>query len=205
MRLDDIAIKFGTDKATKHPVGAHAYTPEYELYFEPVRYDELKILEVGVGGGESIQMWLEYFPNAYVFGLDKVCDTNPWNTRGAATHARYKFISGDQTDPTMWQCLLADHGYNWDIVIDDGGHFNDEVITTWVGMWPAVAPGGLYCIEDLGVDVPGSIFVKPGNPGHIAFMGELIAALNKGLVGIDSMHFSRELVIIQKKSLCSPE
>lgn len=198
-RLDEIAIRFGTDKATQHPVGAHGYTPAYSRYFAARRLEALKFLEIGVGGGESIQTWLEYFPSARVFGLDKVCDTNPWNTRGAETHPRYKFIQGDQTDPVMWQCLIADNGKNWDIIIDDGGHFNDEVITTWAGMWPVVASGGLYCIEDIGVDVPGSIFVKPGLPRHLDFLRERIEKLNAGQEEIESIHFYRELVIIRKK------
>ena len=151
MTLDEIAIKYGTDKATQHPIKGHAYAPHYATFFDPIREKPIKLLEIGVGGGESIMTWLEYFPNARVFGVDIVQGTNDWNTVGLNTNPRYTFTCGSQSDPTFWECFKADYGLDWDVIIDDGGHCSDQVITSFNGMWKSVKSGGLYCVEDLGV------------------------------------------------------
>src|SRR6266446_5813799 len=72
--------------------------------------------------------WLEYFERAYIYGVDMVRDTNPWNVPGEGNWygdfaARYIFSHGNQTDRTGWKCFLANYGSEWDVVIDDGGHY----------------------------------------------------------------------------------
>ena len=52
--LEKIARETETDK------WQHEYTNYYSLWFEPIRYDELKILEIGVYTGASIRMWERY-------------------------------------------------------------------------------------------------------------------------------------------------
>lgn len=170
----------------------------YAQFFEPWRFRTLKVLEIGVGGGESIRTWLEYFPNAQVFGVDNVQGTNDWNTVGRRLDSRYCFTYGDQSDPTFWKCFAVDCGEDWDIVVDDGGHCNDQIITTFDGLWTHLRLGGLYCIEDLGVAYgPGSVFVKPGFLNHIQWLREVIDDINRG-AGIDFLHVTKELAIIKK-------
>ena len=51
--LDELAVRFGTDKATS----GHGYAiPYYEL-LGPLRDRELTLLEIGVAGGASLRMW----------------------------------------------------------------------------------------------------------------------------------------------------
>lgn len=198
--LDEIAIEMGTDKATQHKTGAHGYTPHYARAFEPFRFHPLNVLEIGVGGGESIRTWLEYFPNALVYGVDNVQKTNPWNDPESAPNLRYTFVHGDQSDETMWKCLEADHGSNWDIVIDDGGHFSNQIIISFSALWPKLKPGGYYCIEDLGVAYsPGTIFVPQGWPNHMEFIKNKLDEITTGNE-IDFLMMSKELAIFRKKS-----
>lgn len=199
--LDEIAIEFGTDKATQHPTGAHGYTPHYDRLFSPLRNEKIKVLEIGVGGGESIKTWLEYFPKAMIFGVDIGRDTNPWNdtVTNAYPTKRYQFIHGDQSSGEFWTRFAEEVG-PLDIVIDDGGHFNDQIITTFCGLWFLLKPGGLYCIEDLGVCYsPGSIFVRPGFPSHSEFLKTKLDEVMKDTHGIDWMCLSKELAIIRKR------
>lgn len=199
--LDEIAIKHGTDKATSHPVlnPSHAYTLEYQKVFDPLRNNVLKLLEIGVGGGESIRMWLDYFPSAHVYGVDIVNGTNPWNTVGSGIHDRYTFVTGDQAHDVFWKCFIADYGSNWDIIIDDGGHFSNQIITTFDCMWDHVSPRGLYCIEDLGVAYGEStIFVPDGWPNHMDFIRTILDKVNTGNGNVECVRFSRELAIIQR-------
>lgn len=195
--LDELCIKHGCDKATVHET-AHGYAPFYESFFFPLIDKPIKLLEIGVGAGPSMQVWLEYFPEATVVGIDKVHDTNPWNTPGHKPNPRYSFCSGDQTDRTFWKCFAADYGKDWDVIIDDGGHFNDQIIISYEGLWPILKSGGLYCVEDLGVSYGGaSIFVRPGYPNHMDWLRKLIDKMNTGN-DIASMHFHKELAIMRK-------
>lgn len=147
-------------------------------------------------------MWLDYFshPDARIFGVDIVSNTNPWNTPGR--NGRYFFNQGDQASATFWACWLADHGKDLDIVIDDGGHFNDGIITSFNALWPAVRPGGFYAIEDLGCSYgPSSIFVKLGFPNHMDWLKSHVDLMNQFLSSnVDSIYLSKELAVFKKKT-----
>lgn len=199
--LDEIALRHGTDKASKHPVKGHGYTKYYEWAFHGRRLEELKILEIGVGGGESIKTWLDYFENSRVFGVDVVQDTNPWNTVNPVSppHERYRFVQGPQESPVFWQCFLADQGKDWDIIIDDGSHKSLDIITSFASLFPVVRPGGLYCIEDLGVDMPGSVFHSPNAPTHHGWLAKLMMRIDRGGGELEAIHYMQELAILRKR------
>ena len=40
---------------------------------------------------------------------------------------------------------------DFDVIIDDGGHTNCQIWTSFQKLWPTVKPGGLYFIEDMQV------------------------------------------------------
>lgn len=207
MTLDEIAQHHQTDKAsvfTRTYAKPKDYCRHYEKLFAPLRDLPIKLLEVGVGGGESIRMWLQYFPNARVFGVDNMHNTNQWDTPCAdpkgvsGAHDRYTFVPGDQARPEFWEAFIAQHGGGFDICVDDGSHINTDIIMTFIALWPTVKPGGFYAIEDLGTAYGGSdFFVKPNLPNHMDWLKGKLDMLNTG-GDIDSMTWSRELVVIRK-------
>ena len=189
--LDTIAIEQQTDKASQFSrtyAKPHDYCRHLEVFFAPRRDHPLKLLEIGVGGGESVRTWLEYFPNAHVVGVDKVEKTNTWNTPGSKLHARYKFCQGDQSSKTFWACFLADFGSNWDIIIDDGSHDSSHMMITFECLWPHLLSGGIYEIEDLGVA-----------PKAREWLSQISADIHTRAMEIDSFYFARELAILRKK------
>lgn len=198
--LNEIATQQGTDKADPYPgKPGHGYTRYYDWLFNPFRNEPIRMMEIGVGGGESIKTWLEYFPNARIYGVDKVHGTNEWNTVGSSPDKRYTFVTGDQTDETFWKCFAVDYGDNWSIIMDDGGHCNDQIITSFRGLWPILKSGGLYCIEDLGVSYgAGSVFVKDGWQNHMDFVKDKLDDINRH-DEIEWLHFSKELCVLKKK------
>jgi hypothetical protein len=208
--LDQIAIECETDRASvfTRTEGAvpHNYCVHYDRFFTAIRKEPIKLMEIGVAGGEGIKMWLTYFPKAKVFGVDNTCETNEWDTAGLAPEPRYKFVHGDQASQEFWAKFIEEHGADWDIVIDDGGHYANQVITTHNCLWPHLNPGGFYCIEDLNVSYPdlwplyGDAFVKPPWISHMDFLKGKLDVVNRDKE-IEWLHFSRELVII-KKALC---
>lgn len=199
--LDDIAIACQTDRAsvfTRTYAKPHDYARHYDKLFTPLRDQPVKLLEIGVGGGEGVRMWLEYFENSRVFGVDIAHDTNPWDTVGSKAHSRYSFANGDQTDPEFWSRFIRLLGGDWDIIIDDGLHSNIAVIATFNALWPHVKPGGFYAVEDLNVAYGGtSYFVSPVWPDQVAFLKGKVDELNQ-VGGIDSIYFSKELAVLRK-------
>lgn len=188
--LDEIMVERQTDKASffnRTYAKPHDYCRHYEMLFSAFRREPIKFLEIGVGGGESIQGWLEYFTQACVFGVDLVKNTNPWNdTLSSAPIDRYRFTSGNQGDVAFWALFIAEHGTDWNIIVDDGSHVMSDITTTFNTLWPNVVSGGMYAIEDLSAD-------------HLGWIHALIATINGGGSDIDSITFSKELAILTKR------
>ncbi len=200
--LDEIAISNGADKGSTHPVHGHDYARHYQQLFEPLRLHKIRLLEVGVGGGESVRTWLDYFSIAHVYGVDIVEKTNPWNTPGSGVHPRYDFLQGNQSDPTMWACLAVNWGYPFDIIIDDSSHMSCDVVRGFSNAWPLLASGGFYALEDTGVTyTTGTIFHTPGFPTHFEWIHDKVSAANIGTKAteIDGVFVFSGLVILSKK------
>ncbi len=201
--LDEIAIECQTDKAsvfTRTYAKPKNYCVHYERCFSPLRMDPIKLIEIGAAGGESIRMWLEFFPIAHVWGIDIVMDTNPYNRPNAKTHPRYSFIHADQSDPVMWACLASDTGANWDIVVDDGSHFSKDIINSFEAGWQFIRSGGFWAVEDLGCSFgPGSIFLSEGYPTHSQWLSGIVDNVLRNTTDVESVYFAPELAILRKK------
>lgn len=60
--------------------------------------------------------------------------------------------SGDQGNASAVEQWVVESGGDFDFVIDDGGHFNNQILTTFDILWnKALKKGGIYFIEDLQV------------------------------------------------------
>lgn len=177
--LDQICLHHQTDKASQHEYKGHNYAQFYEQVFGHLRNTEIRLLEVGVGGAQSIKSWLEFFPKALVHGVDLVNGTNPWNTVGEKPHPRYRFATGDQGSAEFWKNFVLDYGGDFDIFIDDGSHFNHHVIPCFDSMWRHIRRGGFYAVEDLEVAYSaGSIFLTPGWPHHMDWVKTKLDAMH---------------------------
>ncbi len=170
--LDALARLHGTDKSSY----VHGYTRLYETYFASRRPTVRRLVEIGVGGitslrgyettegGQSLRMWRDYFPNAEIVGIDIHAK--------AVTGPRLRFEQGDQSDPVFLRALI-DKYRPFDIVIDDGSHIGSDITASFVTLWNAVMPGGMYVIEDLSLAYDPRYGGPPGTPGTAA---ELIKA-----------------------------
>ena len=135
MTLDELAIKYGTDKSSK----CHNYTAVYENMFACMRDEPLKILEIGIATGASLRMWLEYFPNAEIHGIDITFE----NWLDMMDNDRLHMYTGNQTDKDFLDSI----GIDFDIVIDDGSHRVEDQIFTFKHLWPNTKM--VYVIEDV--------------------------------------------------------
>ncbi len=116
----EIGMKTGTDKVTHH-----GYDRYYPFFLEHLRNKpNFKMLEIGFLLGQSYQMWLEYFPLAKVFFMDKDC---------AQTFPEARFC-GDQGKTEDLKRLLREKGVEkggLDFIIDDGSHHPLHQITSF--------------------------------------------------------------------------
>jgi demethylmacrocin O-methyltransferase len=137
MTLDEIAIEVGTDKASN----LHNYTEKYDSHFSKIRNQELKILEIGIQNGFSLKMWKKYFENSEIFGID------------TAECSRFKEdritpLLGSQNDIEFLSKVNSEYG-PFDIIIDDGSHFNDDMKKSFDFLFTLLKDGGIYVVEDL--------------------------------------------------------
>ncbi len=135
MTLDELALKYRTDKASY----GHFYTKHYERFFSATRTEIESVCEVGVGGGESLRMWRDYFPNALIYGVD----VEHKDDMGG----RIILVESEQTDCGKLQDNLKDK--KLEIIIDDCSHDQERTFKTLDCLWPMLQPKGWYVIEDM--------------------------------------------------------
>lgn len=182
---------YGTDKAYAH----HAYTPIYERHLRDRRRAPLRILEIGIGGyqtgtgGSSLRMWRDYFPHSTVVGLD--IERRDLHERRVMTY------QGDQTDRALLERISRQHG-PFDLIIDDGSHRSSDIIATFEILWPLLAEGGTYAIEDLHTSYkPEYGGGPPGTPGTaMEFVKSLADRVQDREVA--AVHVHPALVIIDR-------
>jgi hypothetical protein len=143
MSLTELAEEFGSDKW-----GVHRYTPHYERHLAPLRDRELVLLELGIGGysrekqgGASLRMWKWFFPRAQVVGVDI-------EDKSFVDEDRITSYQGSQTNARLLRRIVKRFGAPT-VVIDDGSHRPPHVIRSFEILFPLLADGGLYVIEDI--------------------------------------------------------
>jgi len=127
--------------------GYHWYIEYYEKYFRDLKNKKLNLLEIGVGsytdpqkGGCSLRMWKAYFPKGMIYSIDIY-------NKSHLQENRVRIFQGSQNDP-QFLTEVANKIGSLDIVIDDGSHINEHVITSFKTLFPFLNPGGIYVVED---------------------------------------------------------
>jgi hypothetical protein len=142
--LKELFNKYGCDKARKHH-----YHLVYGVEFDAIREEHLAILEVGVFKGESTQAWVDYFPNAKIYGLD-VFTRVPMNQIPILNHPRVEAIRGSSIDITITEEIRKKWpGVKFDIIIDDGLHTPRANADTFKHLFPLLKDNGAYYVEDV--------------------------------------------------------
>ena len=119
------------------------YFPLYERHFEKFINTPVRVLEIGVRGGGSLQMWKQYFgKNCEIQGVD----IDPLCIDHADTNNNIHVTIGDGTNKDFWQKHFE--GQKFDIIIDDGSHDNPDQITTLKCTYNMLNDGGVYWCED---------------------------------------------------------
>ncbi len=118
------------------------YFDIYERHLARFRGNSPVMIEIGVMGGGSLAMWKEYFgPGSQIIGVD----INP-QCKAHEADGIEVFI-GSQDDPVVINKIFSKYP-KIDIVLDDGSHIMQHMITSFELMYGRVQPNGVYIVED---------------------------------------------------------
>jgi len=149
-RLHQMAVDFGSDKAK------HGYCDFYEAEFGPRAAEVEKVLEIGVFNGASHRMWLSFFPNAKVYGLENGQYGQEDQWPDSERFIAYGGNQGKLSD--LWH--VGEEAGPFDLIVDDGGHTMWQQQLSFAALWPYVKPGGWYVIEDLHTSLCEAFFLR---------------------------------------------
>jgi hypothetical protein len=153
MHLRDLFNKYGTDK------DRNGYTPYYDTIFKNIRHNSINFLELGIGTliesapssmlnyclegykqGGSLRAWRDYFDKGTIYGFDLQPDTQ-------FTEERISTGLGDSCNKDDLDKFLNDTTF--DVILDDGSHYDEYQVKTLKNLWHRVNPMGFYIIEDI--------------------------------------------------------
>jgi len=125
----------------------HWYAQYYEDLLRKNRRKKINLLEIGVGGnesptsgGHSLRMWRDYLPHGRIFGID-IIDKSPHDRK------RIRTFHGSQVDSVFLDKVVREIG-KIDFIIDDGSHRSEHILFTFEHLFPHLADGGIYVVED---------------------------------------------------------
>lgn len=206
--LNFLATLYKTDKW-----GKHFYTQHYKNHFLPFRNQRINLLEIGVGGyddphqgGGSLRMWKRFFSKGKIYSIDI-------QDKSLLQENRIRIFQGSQVDVEFLDKVVGDIG-ELDLIIDDGSHLNEHVITTFKHLFPKLKTGGIYVIEDVQTSYWPSFFGDSVNLNNLSTSMGFFKSLTDGLnftefklddyqptyydKNIVSMHFYHNLIFIHK-------
>jgi hypothetical protein len=153
--LGQLFARYGSDK------DRNGYTPVYHSLLKHLRSRDIAILEIGIGTlipgvpssmvgyslpgyapGGSLRAWRDYFPTGQIVGVDIQPDTQ-------FTEDRITTYLADSSKKDQLDAVLGDRTF--DVIVDDGLHWDETQMQTLRNLWSRVRPGGFYIIEDITV------------------------------------------------------
>ena len=186
------------------------YLDIYDRHFAAYRHTPVRMLEIGVFHGGSLEMWREYFgSDASICGID----VNPECANRVTPPNQVRI--GSQADPEFLRSVVDEFGAP-DIILDDGSHIARHQRVSFDTLFPLLREGGLYVIEDLHT----SYFPGKDGGGYrrkgtaIEYVKEMIddmhawyhrkrpATPTRQLIG--AIHFYDSIVIIEKRRVDRP-
>ena len=143
----------------KYRLYGHNYIPGYKTLFDEIRPSIATMIEIGIGGashqesmrrkfpayksGNSLRMWRDYFDNATIHGVDIDTAAMIRDEPRIVTHLC------DQSSVSDLNALMSTIGKPPQIIIDDGCHFLEPQVISFMTLEKYLPKGGIYVIEDI--------------------------------------------------------
>ncbi|MES0002677.1 glycoside hydrolase family 99-like domain-containing protein [Mesorhizobium sp. M0051] len=121
------------------------YLSTYDHIFSEYRNKPVRILEIGVQNGGSLEIWQKYFPNAEII---VGCDINLACGNLVFDNKKIEISVGNANTDEVERDIVA-RSEKYDIIIDDGSHLSSDIICSFARYFPHLSEGGIYIAEDL--------------------------------------------------------
>jgi len=142
----DRLIGLTTDK------GRAGLWPFYEELFAGRRQSVRGLIELGVKEGGALAVYAAYFDRALCLGIEpKMRQEETFGERLRAHGLSHRVgvkCGRAENRAFMESAIVVFGGDGPDIVIDDASHLLAPTRAALEILWPRVAPGGLYVVED---------------------------------------------------------
>lgn len=122
----------------------HHYEQSCPIYIEKFKDKKTSILEIGLepkNGKASLSLWLDLFPNMYIYGLDIGTPDEQSD--------RYTILQCDQSKISDLKRCKEKINHTVSIIVDDGSHIPEHQLLTFNEYFPILEVGGVYIIEDI--------------------------------------------------------
>lgn len=121
------------------------YLVEYDRLFSVLRDRPIRLLEIGIQNGGSLEIWSRYFSEAEKF---VGCDINPDCFRLTYDDPRIAVVVSDANLDKTEEVILS-HASSYDLIIDDGSHRSSDIVKSFARYFPHLEDGGMFVVEDL--------------------------------------------------------
>ena len=129
----------------------HHFSKLYAKYLlEYLNKPNIKLAEIGVLTGAGLAIWCDIFPTGNIYGFD-IDPSNYVNNYknlvklGAFTQNKPAVYNFDQFDNNQEMLKLINNKY--DVIIDDGCHLDEAILTTFKSFIPNLNSKFVYFIE----------------------------------------------------------
>ena len=131
-------------KRTSSKIKGHGYSIFYQKYFENLRSNNLKILEVGSFHGNASAALYFYFKKSKFFAADIYPDLFRYRSNRIEN-----FYVNSSDENSIQKNIIDKFSDNFDIIIEDAGHsLKDQIISLFM-LFKKLNSGGLFIIEEL--------------------------------------------------------
>lgn len=174
-----------------HSSKGNTFFPIYEELFSSYRDKDIIFVEIGVREGGSLFMWKDYFgKKAKIIGIDFYPEVKKLEKYG------FNIFIGDQSSETFWKSFFSQVG-KIDILLDDGGHTNENQILTINHAIHNIKDGGLLVTEDT-LSSYSKKFFNPSKYSFINYSKFLIDDINGRI--FDKTHEDTKYIGVTKKN-----
>ena len=131
-------------KRTSSKIKGHGYSIFYQKYFENLKSNNLKILEVGSFHGNASAALYFYFKKSKLFAADIYPDLFRYRSNRIEN-----FYVNSSDENSIQKNIIDKFSDNFDIIIEDAGHsLKDQIISLFM-LFKKLNSGGLFIIEEL--------------------------------------------------------
>lgn len=139
-----------------------------------------RVCEVGGWHGHALKLFQALFPYGHIVGVDSDPSVMEYWPPGVVQ------VTCGQDNPRLPELI---GGGPFDLIVDDASHVGHLTAATFSMLWPLVAPGGYYVIEDWRVVLP----------DMLSFVSSLLRLLETQDAECDTITYQYGLAVVHKR------